>query len=59
MESDPESIVETAKQRENEKAADPNVVDWDGPDDPENPLNWSTRQRYFHVALASIFTLYA
>lgn len=20
--------------------ADPNVVDWDGPDDPENPMNW-------------------
>ena len=21
-------------------AADPNVVDWEGPDEPENPLNW-------------------
>ena len=20
--------------------ADPNVVDWEGPDDPENPQNW-------------------
>lgn len=21
---------------------DSNVVDWDGPNDPENPLNWPT-----------------
>lgn len=22
------------------KAQDPNLVTWDGPDDPENPFNW-------------------
>lgn len=21
------------------------VVDWDSPDDPENPMNWPTRQK--------------
>lgn len=38
---------------------DPNVVDWDGPDDPANPLNWSKFKRNLHVIIVSIFTLYA
>ncbi|KAK2742907.1 hypothetical protein FQN57_005037 [Myotisia sp. PD_48] len=25
---------------------DPNIVDWDGPDDPMNPINWTPRQKY-------------
>lgn len=24
---------------------DPNIVDWDGPDDPDNPLNWYVFKR--------------
>jgi hypothetical protein len=38
---------------------DPNVVDWDGPDDPATPLNWPSFKRNFHVIIVSIFTLYA
>jgi hypothetical protein len=26
---------------------DPNIVDWDGEADPENPLNWSPRKKWF------------
>jgi hypothetical protein len=26
-------------------ASDPNVVDWDGPDDPEKPMNWSKTRK--------------
>lgn len=25
---------------ESEEPPDPNVVDWDGPEDPQNPMNW-------------------
>jgi len=25
---------------------DPNIVDWDGPDDPKNPLNWPSRKKW-------------
>ena len=25
---------------------DPFVVDWDGPDDPQNPFNWTTFKKY-------------
>lgn len=51
----------------NTHAADENVkeeamlapieVDWDGPDDPKNPLNWSSTLRYGHVATVSALTL--
>jgi hypothetical protein len=26
-------------------AKDPNLVTWDGPDDPENPFNWKTYKK--------------
>ena len=39
--------------------ANPNIVDWDGPNDSANPLNWSKRIRIGHVALVSIITLIA
>jgi hypothetical protein len=35
-------------------AKDPNLVEWDGPDDPEFPLNWSKKKRWIAtVILAS------
>ena len=36
-----------------------NVVDWDGPNNPTNPLNWPKSIRIGHVALVSIITLIA
>ena len=35
------------------------VVDWDGPDDPANPRNWSHGIQMVQIALVSVFTLYA
>ncbi|KAI9780537.1 MAG: hypothetical protein M1839_006655 [Geoglossum umbratile] len=35
----------------------PNIVTWDGPDDPENPKNWSRKQRWGITLLVSSFTL--
>ncbi|KAF8433769.1 MFS polyamine transporter [Boletus edulis BED1] len=32
------------------------VVDWDGPDDPENPKNWSFRRKWAATAIISGFT---
>jgi hypothetical protein len=36
-----------------------NVVDWDGPDDPQNPRNWPARKRMTQVVFAAIFLLTA
>ncbi|KAL3466936.1 major facilitator superfamily domain-containing protein [Aspergillus heterothallicus] len=42
-----------------EQATKHNLVDWDGPDDPQNPMNWPAWQRMTQVALASAFLLTA
>ncbi|KAF2185482.1 hypothetical protein K469DRAFT_160912 [Zopfia rhizophila CBS 207.26] len=36
---------------------DPNVIDWDGPNDTHNPMNWACGPKYTHLALVSIITL--
>lgn len=36
---------------------DPNVVDWDGPDDPENPQNWSVRFKWLMTMVVIIMTV--
>ena len=36
---------------------DPNQVDWDGPNDPENPQNWSQSKKWRYTALASFLTV--
>lgn len=38
-------------------AADPDVVDWDGPDDPANPMNFSGKVKVIHIAILSLLTL--
>lgn len=35
---------------------DPNVVNWDGPDDPEKPLNWPASKKWINIALISSIT---
>ena len=32
------------------------IVDWDGDDDPENPLNWPSRKKGIIIALLSSLT---
>lgn len=36
---------------------DPVKVTWDGPDDPENPQNWSYLYKWFLTLLSSLLTL--
>ena len=35
---------------------DPNIVDWDGPDDPTNPMNWPQWKVKAHIFLVSAIT---
>jgi hypothetical protein len=35
---------------------DPNIVNWDGPDDPANPQNWSMKKKTINVILVSSVT---
>ncbi|KAK1765488.1 polyamine transporter 3 [Phialemonium atrogriseum] len=36
---------------------DPNLVSWDGPDDPQNPKNWPDSKKWFNIAVLSILTI--
>ncbi|KAK7451300.1 hypothetical protein VKT23_012641 [Stygiomarasmius scandens] len=40
-----------------EQKTDPNMVDWDGPDDPANPQNFSTAKKWIVTAVCIILTL--
>nr|A0A8F4PNE5.1 RecName: Full=MFS-type transporter atr4; AltName: Full=Atranorin biosynthesis cluster protein 4 [Stereocaulon alpinum]QXF68950.1 atr4 [Stereocaulon alpinum] len=44
------------EQEKSEEAIDPNIVDWDGPNDPSNPLNWPTWKIKTHIFLVSSIT---
>lgn len=35
---------------------DPNIVNWDGPDDPANPQNWSMGKKTITVIIVSSVT---
>lgn len=39
------------------EAPDANIVDWDGPQDPANPQNWSLRKKWAHIIMVSLFAL--
>jgi len=36
---------------------DPNIVAWDGPDDPTNPQNWSKRYKWFITVICCVMTV--
>jgi len=36
---------------------DPNIVDWDGPEDPANPMNWSSVRKIGAIAMVSTITM--
>jgi len=36
---------------------DSNLVTWDGPNDPENPQNWSYRYKWFVTVICSLMTV--
>jgi DHA1 family multidrug resistance protein-like MFS transporter len=36
---------------------DPNAVDWDGPDDPNKPLNWTPKKKWLNILVIAIMSL--
>ena len=42
---------------EEDENRDPNVVSWDGPHDPENPMKWTDRKKWAGIGVLSIMTL--
>ncbi len=50
------STSQTAVEVVEDPLADPNIVFWDGPDDPANPMNWSSRVKWSNIAVVSAIT---
>ncbi|KAL9076670.1 MAG: hypothetical protein Q9157_003587 [Trypethelium eluteriae] len=50
LEKEPEELEEVSE------PPDPNIVDWDGPDDPMNPMNWPAGRRWGMIAVVSAIT---
>lgn len=43
-------------EKEGAEPPDPNIVDWDGPDDPENPMNWNSGLKWGSVTTIAAIT---
>ncbi|KAJ5200591.1 Major facilitator superfamily domain general substrate transporter [Penicillium cf. griseofulvum] len=56
-EPDVESAVETSR-KPDDSNKDPNLVDWDGKDDPENPQNYSNLRKWIITLTMSSMTVW-
>lgn len=36
---------------------DHNLVDWDGPEDPQKPVNWPAKKKWTNIILLSSLTM--
>ncbi|KAL9127160.1 MAG: hypothetical protein Q9217_003913 [Psora testacea] len=52
----PSIALEAALPSQGEYAAD-NIVDWDGPNDAADPINWPSRKRWAHIITVAILGL--
>lgn len=48
---------EKSSLEETTQPSDPNIVDWEGPDDPMNPQNWPEKNKWANIACISMLTL--
>ncbi|KAF2802402.1 MFS general substrate transporter [Mytilinidion resinicola] len=49
-------VPETEGVGDTSREKDPNIVDWDGPDDPANPMNWSSAKKLAAIGIVSIIS---
>lgn len=52
-----QTTVKSARSAGSQAFRDPNLVSWSGPDDPENPKNWTLKRKWGAVVVVSAFTL--
>lgn len=53
----PDTRVTALPDKDAQESNDPNIVGWDGPDDPENPVNWSFKKKMATTVIISTITL--
>lgn len=57
LEKDLEKAEEAVGERPEDAQADPNLVVWNGPDDPDNPMNWPVRKKWIITVALGLITL--
>jgi multidrug resistance protein len=53
---DEEAALPKELAEQEEEVHDPNIISWDGPNDPQNPMNWSDMRKWLSIALVSMIT---
>ncbi|KAF7874098.1 hypothetical protein EAF04_002770 [Stromatinia cepivora] len=57
VEAQGEKEKETALSLKREKEEhDPNLITWDGPDDPDNPMNWPMKKKWVVTVILGLMT---
>ncbi|KAG8894101.1 hypothetical protein FRB99_001520, partial [Tulasnella sp. 403] len=51
-----EEVLEAKQTVHEQTGTDPNVITWDGPDDPCNPKNWTKKRKWLATSIVSCFT---
>lgn len=41
------------------ETTDPDIIDWDGPDDPQNPKNWPSSKKWANIYVLAIVTFFS
>lgn len=54
---DLEAAKELPHNPEINDSSDPNMIGWDGPDDPTNPMNWPEKKKWATILSISVMTL--
>ncbi|KAM3082580.1 Citrinin biosynthesis cluster MFS transporter mrr1 [Clarireedia jacksonii] len=47
---------EEVRREKQKQEQDPNLITWDGPDDPENPMNWPARKKWLVTVVMGLMT---
>lgn len=56
---DAEDLKESSYEKASPAQDDKNLVDWNGPNDPHNPMNWSKSREWITITLVSTITFNA
>jgi hypothetical protein len=51
-----DTIIVDAIDKKTAAESDPNLVDWDGEDDPEKPVNWTMKKKWGNGGLLAAMT---
>ena len=57
VEKDPQGASLEAALPSEGKDATAHLVDWDGPNDPSNPINWPDYKRWAHIIIVAVLGL--